>query len=143
MTDLSTSIASKLDNRYKYNIGMASPWNTSTIATVGQKGGRMWTMAVTDESQTTWNGVIGRMEITMMFSVSDILKLNPFTRKILANAAAAACGMAEVETKFAMEKGDKLLIGMSNLGVLTNGAMHSIEYIESKGYELIVFHAVG
>lgn len=79
----------------------------------------------------------------MMFSVSDILKLNPFTRKILANAAAAACGMAEVETKFAMEKGNKPLIGMSNLGVLTNGAMKAIEYIESKGYEVIVFHAVG
>ena len=54
----------RIDNRYKYNIGMAAPWNPSTIATVGQKGGRMWTMAVTDESQTTWNGVIGRMEIT-------------------------------------------------------------------------------
>lgn len=89
------------------------------------------------------SGFVGIKDITMMFSVSDILKLNPFTRKILANAAAAACGMAEVETKFAMEKGDKLLIGMSNLGVLTNGAMHAIEYIESKGYEVIVFHAVG
>ncbi len=89
------------------------------------------------------SGFVGIKDITMMFSVSDILKLNPFTRKILANAAAAACGMAEVETKFAMEKGEKPLIGMSNLGVLTNGAMHAISYIESKGYEVIVFHAVG
>ena len=51
------------------------------------------------------SGFVGIKDITMMFSVSDILKLNPFTRKILANAAAAACGMAEVETKFVMEKG--------------------------------------
>jgi uncharacterized protein (UPF0261 family) len=86
---------------------------------------------------------VGIKDITMMFSVSDILKLNPFTRKILANAAAAAGGMAEVETKFAMEKGDKPLIGLSNLGVLTNGAMEAIRYIEEKGYEVIVFHAVG
>ncbi|MDA0194983.1 MAG: Tm-1-like ATP-binding domain-containing protein [Bacteroidetes bacterium] len=86
---------------------------------------------------------VGIKDITMMFSVSDILKLNPFTRKVLANAAAAACGMAEVETKFAMEKGDKPLIGMSNLGVLTNGAMEAIKYIEAAGYEVIVFHAVG
>ena len=86
---------------------------------------------------------VGIKDITMMFSVSDILKLNPFTRKILANAAAAACGMAEVETKFVMEKGDKPLIGISNLGVLTNGAMKAIEYFEEKGYEVIVFHAVG
>jgi len=75
--------------------------------------------------------------------VSDILKLNPFTRKVLANAAAAACGMAEVETQFIMEKSDKPLIGMSNLGVLTSGSMEAIKYIEAAGYEVIVFHAVG
>ncbi len=86
---------------------------------------------------------VGIKDITMMFSVSDILKLNVFTRKILANAAAAACGMADVETKFTLIKGDKPLIGMSNLGVLTSGAMEAIEYINAKGYEVIVFHAIG
>ncbi len=86
---------------------------------------------------------VGIKDITMMFSVSDILKLNPFTRKILANAAGAACGMAEIETKFIVEQRDKPLIGMSNLGVLTNGAMEAIKYIEEAGYEVIVFHAVG
>jgi len=96
------------------------------------------TMASGDTS-----GFVGIKDITMMFSVSDILKLNPFTRKILANAAAAACGMSEVETKFEVEKSDKPLIGMTNLGVLTQGAMKAIEYIEAKGYEVIVFHAVG
>ena len=89
------------------------------------------------------SGFVGIKDITMMFSVSDILNLNPFTRKILANAAAAACGMAEVETKFIMEKEDKPLIGMSNLGVLTQGTMKTVEYFKSKGYEVIVFHAVG
>ena len=86
---------------------------------------------------------VGIKDITMMFSVSDILKLNPFTRKILANAAAAACGMANVDIQFTVEKSDKPLIGMTNLGVLTNGAMEAIKYIEEKGYEVIVFHAVG
>jgi len=89
------------------------------------------------------SGFVGIKDITMMFSVSDILKLNPFTRKILANAAAAACGMAQVTTKFIMEKGDKPLIGMSNLGVLTKGSMEAIQYIQERGYEVIVFHAVG
>jgi uncharacterized protein (UPF0261 family) len=96
------------------------------------------TMASGDTSE-----FVGIKDITMMFSVSDILKLNSFTRKVLANAAAAACGMAEVETKFEVEKRDKPLIGMSNLGVLTNGSMEAIKYIESRGYEVIVFHAVG
>jgi uncharacterized protein (UPF0261 family) len=86
---------------------------------------------------------VGIKDITMFFSVSDILGLNPFTRKILANAAAAACGMAAVETQFIMEKSDKPLIGMSNLGVLTKGTMEAVAYFESKGYEVIVFHAVG
>ena len=89
------------------------------------------------------SGFVGIKDITMMFSVSDILKLNPFTRKILSNAAAAACGMADVETVFDLHKGEKPLIGMSNLGVLTRGAMKAIEYFEEAGYEVIVFHAVG
>ncbi len=89
------------------------------------------------------SGFIGIKDITMMFSVSDILKLNPFTRKILANAAAAACGMAETETIFDMHKGEKPLIGMTNLGVLTKGSIEALKYFEEKGYEVIVFHAVG
>src|SRR5207245_10116993 len=36
-------------------------------------------------------------DITMMFSVTDIMGLNSFMCRILANAAAAACGMAEVD----------------------------------------------
>ena len=32
---------------------------------------------------------------------------------------------------------------MSNLGVLTTGAEVAVEYLESKGYEVILFHAVG
>jgi uncharacterized protein (UPF0261 family) len=35
-------------------------------------------------------------DITMMFSVADILGLNAFTQRILANAVAAVCGMASV-----------------------------------------------
>lgn len=89
------------------------------------------------------SGFVGIKDITMMFSVSDILKLNPFTRKILANAAAAACGMADTGTVFEMQKSDKPLIGMSNLGVLTRGAIEALKFFEAAGYEVIVFHAVG
>lgn len=96
------------------------------------------TMASGDTS-----GFVGIKDITMMFSVSDILRLNPFTRRVLRNAAAAASGMADAFTPFMVEKRDKPLIGMSNLGVLTIGAMEAVKYIESRGYEVIVFHAVG
>ena len=82
-------------------------------------------------------------DITMMFSVSDILGLNPLTRKILANAAGAAWGMACCEVTLEDRHGDKPVVGMTNLGVLTEGAMKAMEYFEAAGYEVIVFHAVG
>jgi len=82
-------------------------------------------------------------DITMMFSVGDILGLNDFTRKLLANAAGAAWGMAQVGTIVRAEKRDKPLIGMTNLGVLTEGAMLALDLLAQRGYEAIVFHAVG
>lgn len=87
---------------------------------------------------------VGVKDITMMFSVSDLLGLNAFSRKILANAAAAAWGMAQVERDIVSEAGEaKPLIGMTNLGVLTAGAMRAIDRFHEKGYEVIPFHAVG
>jgi uncharacterized protein (UPF0261 family) len=88
---------------------------------------------------------VGISDITMMFSVGDILGLNLFMRKVLANAAGAAHGMAQVKVglKTARAKGAKPLIGISNLGVLTRGTMLAIELFRQRGYESIVFHAVG
>jgi uncharacterized protein (UPF0261 family) len=85
---------------------------------------------------------VGVKDVTMMFSVADLLGLNAFTRRLLANAAGAAHGMAQVEVP-AARRGDKPLIGMSNLGVLTKGAMLALELFAERGYEALVFHAVG
>jgi uncharacterized protein (UPF0261 family) len=82
-------------------------------------------------------------DITMMFSVADILGLNPLTRRILANAAGAAYGMAKVSTQVKAEPDDRKVIGMTNLGVLTDGAMKAMAMLQERGYEVIVFHAVG
>lgn len=86
---------------------------------------------------------VGIKDITMMFSVGDLLGLNPFTRRLLSNAAGAAYGMALGAGDNWFAKGDKPLIGMTNLGVLTEGAMHAVERFHEAGYEVIVFHAVG
>lgn len=86
---------------------------------------------------------VGVKDVTMMFSVGDILGLNTLTRKILANAAAAAFGMASSTVTLESASNGKPLIGMSNLGVLTEGAMRAIERFHARGYEVIVFHAVG
>ncbi|MBI2939049.1 MAG: Tm-1-like ATP-binding domain-containing protein [Chloroflexi bacterium] len=80
-------------------------------------------------------------DITMMFSVTDILGLNPVMRKILANAAGAVCGMADVEVQ--LERGGRPLVGVTTVGITTRGAMRAIEVLEEAGYETIVFHAIG
>ena len=80
-------------------------------------------------------------DITMMYSVTDILGLNRFMRKILANAAAAACGMARVELP--VELAVKPLVGVTTVGITTQGAMTAIKVLENAGYEAVVFHAVG
>ncbi|WNC72176.1 Tm-1-like ATP-binding domain-containing protein [Thalassotalea psychrophila] len=85
---------------------------------------------------------VGIKDITMMFSVSDILGLNPFFRRILSNAAGAACGMAESYQKIKFAEG-KPIVGISNLGVLTQGTVKAIELFKQRGYESIVFHAIG
>lgn len=79
----------------------------------------------------------------MMFSVSDILGLNPLSRTMLANAAAAAYGMTHAGVPLTASTDGKAVIGMTNLGVLTAGAMHAIKRFEQAGHEVIVFHAVG
>ena len=80
-------------------------------------------------------------DITMMFSVTDILGLNPVMRKILANAAGAVCGMANSEVT--LTRGAKPLVGVTTVGITTKGAMKAVEELEKRGYETIVFHAIG
>jgi uncharacterized protein (UPF0261 family) len=80
-------------------------------------------------------------DITMMFSVTDIMGLNPVMRKILANAAGAVCGMANVEVK--LERKGKPLVAITTVGITTLGAMKAAEVLEAAGYETITFHAIG
>lgn len=82
-------------------------------------------------------------DITMMPSVGDLLGLNPITRRMLANAAGAVAGMARVDEPMTPARGDRPVVGLTNLGVLTEGALTAIRLLEERGYEAIVFHAVG
>ena len=86
---------------------------------------------------------VGIKDITMMFSVSDILGLNPLTRKILSNAAGAVCGMSASRVELGATDEGRPLLAMTNLGVLTEGATRALERFKARGYEVIVFHAVG
>ena len=86
---------------------------------------------------------VGIKDITMMFSVCDLLGLNPLTRKILAAAAGAACGMAQAQDNIDSALSSRPTIGMTNLGVLTDGTMIAKQLFEDAGFDVMVFHAVG
>ena len=66
-------------------------------------------------------------DITMIFSVADIMGLNPITKKILSNAACAVCGMAESEVEIVIEKP---LVGITTVGITTKAAMKAVEVLE-------------
>jgi uncharacterized protein (UPF0261 family) len=95
------------------------------------------TMASGDTS-----GYVGIKDIVMMFSVCDILGLNPFFRRILSNAAGAIVGMAKAAIKIEFTR-DKPVVAITNLGVLTQGTIRAMELLAERGFETIVFHAVG
>lgn len=80
-------------------------------------------------------------DITMMFSVTDILGLNLLTRKVLANAAGAVCGMANSEVQ--IKSDGEPLVAVTTVGITTRGAMKAVDALERAGYETIVFHAIG
>jgi uncharacterized protein (UPF0261 family) len=83
---------------------------------------------------------VGTRDVTLMHSVVDIYGLNRISRKILANAAAAICGMAMVEVAPA---DDKEMIAVTMMGVTTPCAVVVSEVLEQAGFEVLVFHANG
>ncbi len=84
--------------------------------------------------------LIRTKDITVMHSVVDILGLNPVSRKILANAAAAIVGMSRHAGKISSEKP---IIGLTSFGFITEGAMNVKRKLEALGYEVAPFHANG
>ena len=80
-------------------------------------------------------------DVTMMYSVVDIAGLNPLSRRVLANAAGAICGMIAMEHVAAL--GDRPLIAATMFGVTTPCVTEARKRLEQAGYEVIVFHATG
>ncbi|HEX8681321.1 MAG TPA: Tm-1-like ATP-binding domain-containing protein [Ardenticatenaceae bacterium] len=83
---------------------------------------------------------VGVKDITMMYSVVDIAGLNRFSRRILANAVGAVCGMVEQEVP---EAEDRPLLAATMFGVTTPCVTRVRERLEEAGYEVLVFHATG
>src|SRR5579871_1874586 len=87
---------------------------------------------------------VGVKDVTLMYSVVDIAGLNRISREVLGNAAAAIAGMAaRYAQREAASTQDKPLIAATMFGVTTPCVTAAREYLESRGYEVLVFHATG
>ena len=83
---------------------------------------------------------VGIKDVTLMYSAVDIAGLNPLSRRILANAAGAICGMVGQDVPAAK---DRPIVAASMFGVTTPCVNNIRERMEQAGYEMLVFHATG
>lgn len=84
---------------------------------------------------------VGTSDILMMPSIVDVSGLNSFSTKIFSNAVFAMAGMVSFESKQQIEH--KPLVAATMFGVTTPCITRAQEYLEQRGYEVLVFHATG
>lgn len=85
---------------------------------------------------------VGAVDLTMMYSVVDISGINRVSARILTNAAAAIAGMAKVPVPPA-DRGDRVVLAASMFGVTTACVTTAREWLEQRGYQVLVFHQTG
>ena len=86
------------------------------------------------------SNIVSTKNITMIHSVADLLGVNSISGKILDQAAGAVCGM--VKGRWQPVQGKKR-IALPFFGFITAGAEFTRRALESKGYEVVAFHANG
>jgi uncharacterized protein (UPF0261 family) len=87
---------------------------------------------------------VGHSDMMIMNAVTDIAGLNRISKQVLSNAAHAAAGMARgYEATKSQAQASKPLVAISMFGVTTPGVMRIREQLESNGFEVVTFHAVG
>ncbi len=83
-------------------------------------------------------------DVTLMYSVVDVAGLNPLSRRILANAAGAICGMVEADATLAHPgTPDRPLLAATMFGVTTPCVTAVRTALEASGHDVTVFHATG
>lgn len=84
---------------------------------------------------------VGTSDILMMPSIVDVAGINRISSQVLTHAVHAIVGMVEHSNTDITAK--KPLIVATMYGVTTPCIMKAKEYLEQKGYEVIIFHASG
>jgi uncharacterized protein (UPF0261 family) len=91
--------------------------------------------------KTPFGIYVGTRDLTIMHSVVDILGVNSWTRRILANAAGAITGMCDIDPL--PEESGRPRIGITIYGQTTPAGMALRSALEEKGFEVIAFHSNG
>ena len=87
---------------------------------------------------------VGTSDIIMMPSIVDVAGLNKISKTIFKNAVLAIAGMVGMADKIKeVEEDGKPLIAATMFGVTTPCVDFAKEYLEERGYEVLVFHATG
>ncbi|TQS75141.1 UPF0261 family protein [Ornithinibacillus gellani] len=84
---------------------------------------------------------VGTSDIVMIPSIVDVAGLNTISTKIFTNAVFAICGMLQFEQPKHVEH--KPLIAATMFGLTTPCINDAKDYLEAKGYEVLIFHATG
>jgi uncharacterized protein (UPF0261 family) len=85
---------------------------------------------------------VGESDVLVMHSVVDILGLNPISRAVFDNAAAAVVGMARDAGGAVADLGGRT-VGITMLGHTTPAVMRIREALLEAGHDPVVFHANG
>jgi len=86
---------------------------------------------------------VGTSDVTLMYSVVDIAGINAISERVLSNAAAAVAGMARHFDGFAPRPGGRPLLAATMFGNTTPCVEIARQWLEERGYEVLVFHATG
>ena len=87
---------------------------------------------------------VGTSDIVMMPSIVDVAGLNKLSKMIFRNAVLAIAGMVGLKEELKPDTAEeKPLIAATMFGVTTPCVDQAKEYLEDRGYEVLVFHATG
>lgn len=98
-------------------------------------------LIITTLASGNTRSIVGVKDLLLFPSVVDIAGLNRISRRILANAAGAICGMVEAQAGGSND--EKPLIAATMLGNTTEAVDAARQIFENAGYEVLVFHAIG
>lgn len=87
---------------------------------------------------------VGTSDIILIPSIVDVSGLNLISRTIYKNAVCAAAGMLNLQEELKEEETEtRPLVAATMFGVTTPCVTMAKDYLEQRGYEVLVFHATG